>query len=46
MEEESSCEVLISCYEVFLESLTDLFDETNEEFNTENDITWLRVNTF
>jgi Kinesin motor domain len=37
-------EVYVSCYEVFLETLSDLFDETNEEFSTENDATWLRMN--
>jgi len=36
-------EVFISCYEVFLETLTDLFDESNEEFTTENEATWLKV---
>jgi hypothetical protein len=36
-------EVSISCYEVFLETLTDLFDETNETFSTEADVTWLAV---
>ncbi len=33
----------MSCYEVFLETLTDLFDETNEQFATENEATWLKV---
>ena len=42
-DECSNYEVYISCYEVFLETLCDLFDETNEEFTTENDATWLRV---
>ncbi|CDW77805.1 kinesin motor domain containing protein [Stylonychia lemnae] len=39
----SGNEIFISCYEVFLETLCDLFDETNDEFQTENDITWLKV---
>ena len=37
--------VYISCYEVFLETLTDLFDETNEGFQTETDATWLKVSS-
>eukprot|EP00347_Sterkiella_histriomuscorum_P017550 403348912 len=40
---DTNYEVNISCYEVFLETLCDLFDETNEEFQTENDVTWLPV---
>lgn len=32
MDDEQTYEVHISCYEVFLETLCDLFDETNEEF--------------
>lgn len=45
LDDFSQMDIYISCYEVFLETLSDLFDETNEEFQTENDITWLKVST-
>ena len=45
-EEDDTKEIYISCYEVFLETLTDLFDESNEEFTTENEATWLKINSF
>jgi hypothetical protein len=44
-ENESEKDVYLSCYEVFLETLSDLFDETNEEFSTENEVTWLKVDS-
>lgn len=44
VEECPQNEVYVSCYEVFLETLSDLFDETNEEFSTENEVTWLKMN--
>ena len=40
---QSQSTVFISCYEVFLETLTDLLDETNEQFQTEKEITWIQI---